>query len=107
VSEERYVTLVCTDQGKHPKRRLDRVTLREGEAVSLEECGPRRIRRAYAEKAAGRPVSDFDEFCSQCGRGPQAGRGRMTVIVTHWLAESPDHRSVVRDISDPAIARWF
>jgi len=107
MTEERHVTLVCTDRGQHPKRRLDRIILRDGEAVSMEQSGPRRIRKAHAENAAGRAVSAFDEYCPQCGRGPQASRERMTVLVAHWLKESPNHRSVVRDVSDPAIAKWF
>lgn len=104
---DRHVTLVCTDQGRHPKRRLDRIALREGVAVSLEQAGRRRMRRAFAENQAGRSVSDFDEYCSQCARGPQATGQRMTTLVARWLEESPEYRSVVMDISDPAIAQWF
>lgn len=105
---DRWVTLICTGHGRggHPKKRLDRVTLRDGEARSLEESR-HRLRRAFTESQAGRPAPDFDLWCTVCHRGPQATRARMTSLVNAWLENEPDRRSVVRDVSDPAIARWF
>lgn len=104
---ERVVVLICTDEGTHPRRRLDTVAMRDGVAVSLETEGPPRIRRHYAESAASRPVSDFDLHCTQCPRRPQVTRGRMTELVRVWLADDPTRRRVVRDISSPISARWL
>ena len=107
---ERWVTLICTGHGRggHPKKRVDRIVLVNGEAKSVDRSGGANgLRRGFAESYAGQSIADFDLMCTRCQRSPQVTRARMTALVSVWLDSEPQRRSVVRDISDPATARMF
>lgn len=106
-SPERNVKLVCTGQGRgeHPEKRVDRVVLRAGLAVSIDpHGGADGLRRAYEKLGANTEIADFSLRCTRCSRAPQLSRDRMTVLVTAWLDQEPDRHTVVRDISDPHTA---
>lgn len=103
---DRWVTFICTGQGRgeHARRRLRAVAIVDGVAETLGYGDLMRLADSFATNRAGKPVAKFQLTCMTCHRSPQVSGERMTKLVEFWLAQEPDHQSVVRDISDPVTA---
>jgi len=79
---------------------LGRITLRDGEAVSIGATAPvRLLYRGFAEEEFGAPIAAFNLRCRQCGRNPQVTQERMNAAVAALLAAETEKTHVLIDVS--------
>lgn len=101
---ERIVIFDCTGGAGevHTRRKLGTVAIRDNVAVDVSD--PRnRLRRGYAtnsvaREAPGVEISDFDWYCSMCGRHPQLSEETVRTEVIKALDANPDRTRVRRDM---------